>query len=82
MMNIRKRLSIDIDEENTNEEEILINQIKKEVSNLNLGSSLQTLMSKSEEERNKLLEVDNNIINQVVNFMESENTGMDLSNHW
>jgi hypothetical protein len=82
MINFRKKLHIAIEEQTFDEDEILTGQIKKESFNINLGSSFLNYLLKSEEEKNKILELNNNTMNQVVAYMESENHGQDFSYQW
>jgi hypothetical protein len=83
MMNFKKRLCIDIEETQADDcEEIQANQIKRESFNINLGSNFLSVLLKSDEEKNKILESENGYLHQILNYMESEHKAMDLSYNW
>lgn len=83
MLNIRKRLTIQIEESHDNEEEIQMLKIKNEGSLINCDNNSNDCKIKhSDENKHKIKELNHPYINQLLNYMESENSGSDLSYTW
>lgn len=85
MLNFKKKLSIDIEELREDEEDIQNLQINKEISNLKMGESpicYDGSYKFSEDDRNRILELNNPIINQILAYYESENNFNDFSFSW
>jgi hypothetical protein len=83
MMNIRKRLCIEVEDlqEQNNEEETLFCSLQRECKSVKFPDSFSGLKP-HEDERQKIFEIDNPFINQLVTYMEGENTSSDLSYSW
>jgi hypothetical protein len=84
MINMKKRLSIVIDDQVEDEEEMLNTQIKKECEKLIYqGSPLSVDCSlKNDLERIKVLEYNQQFLNQILCYMENQNPCSDLSFGW
>lgn len=85
MMNIKKRLSIVIDDTREDEEETQNFKIQKECSSLKMLENqiqVENYLKYLEDDRNKILELNNPIINQILFYMESENVITDFSYTW
>ncbi len=83
MMNLKKRLCIEVDElqEQNNEEETLFCSLQREFIGVKYSDSFSGLKL-HEEERQKIFEIDNPFINQLISYMEGENKNSDLSYCW
>lgn len=86
MMN-KKRLSIVIDETCVNEEENQTMEINKESSSLNNNVTYESHLRHSRkakfiETENRMTELNIPILNQILNFMEKENSFIDISYSW
>jgi hypothetical protein len=84
MMNIKKRLMIEVEDQKEDDEETQILQINKECDNLQFPESplsYEGLML-NEEARNKILEMNNPFLNQILFYMEGENPISDFSGFW
>ena len=86
MLNFKKRLYIDIEEPTIeDEEDIQLSSINKETSQIKLHEyqmQLESHFKFYEEERQKILELNNIFINQILFHMEKENVQFDLSYKW
>ena len=83
-MNFKKRLSITIEEPREDEEEMLITEINKETKNfLNSDMILRDRdFIFSEENKSRISEINNPYVNNILNYMENESSGTDLSYNW
>ena len=86
MLNFKKRLHIEIEEPTIeDEEDIQLSSIKKETSQIKFHEyqmQIENQYKFYEEERHKILEVNNIYINQILFHMEKENVQLDLSYKW
>jgi hypothetical protein len=86
MLNFKKRLYIEIEEPMIEDEEDLqLSYINKETSILKIHEyqmQIENLFKLNEEERHKILEVNNIYLNQILFYMEKENVQFDLSYKW
>jgi hypothetical protein len=78
MMNLKKRLSIVIEDQPFDEEEVFSLQIKKESEAIFLTIDSNTYIDLLE----KILNFNNTIIRQVATYMENEHYDSDLSYRW
>jgi hypothetical protein len=83
MKNLRKRLCIEVEEvqEQNNEEEALFCSLQREFIGVKFPDSFSGLKP-LEDERQKIFEIDNPFINQLISYMEGENKYSDLSYCW
>jgi hypothetical protein len=83
MMNFRKRLCIEVEEpqEQMNEEETLLCSLQKESKSLKLPESHPGQKS-HEDDKQKISELNNPYLNQLLQYTEGENPPQDLSYHW
>jgi hypothetical protein len=84
MINIKKRLTIEIEEPKESEEDIQNSLINQELTTYKMLESPMFFENPSaffEEEKNKILGMNNPTINQLSQFMEGENNILDLSHH-
>ncbi len=86
MLNFKKRLYIEIEEPTMeDEEEIQLSNINKETIQIKIYEyqmKIQNQFKFYEEERKKILELNNIFINQILFYMEKENVQFDLSFKW
>jgi hypothetical protein len=85
MKNFKKRLSIEVEDIRDDEEELQTTQVNKETNHLKVFEStmqFENQLKMSEEERYKILELNNTFINQILCYMENENISLDLSYKW
>ena len=86
MLNFKKRLYIEIEEPMIEDEEDLqLSDINKETSIFKIHEcqmQIENLFKLNEEERHKILEVNNIYLNQILFYMEKENVQFDLSYKW
>jgi hypothetical protein len=85
MLNLKKRLCIEIEEIKEDEDEIQFIQVTKESNGLKLHECLINIENQIqiyEEERHKILDYNHIIANQILNYMEGENNQVDLSYKW
>jgi hypothetical protein len=86
MLNFKKRLYIEIEEPKIEDEEDLqLSCINKETSLIKVFEyqmQIENLFKFNEEERQKILELNNIYLNQILFYMEKENVQFDLSYKW
>ena len=86
MLNFKKRLFIEIEEPIIEDEEDLqLSSINKETSIFKFHeyqTQIENLLKLNEEERHKILELNNIYLNQILFYMEKENVQFDLSYKW
>lgn len=86
MLNFKKRLYIEIEEPTIeDEEDIQLSCINKETSQIKLHEyqmQLENHFKFYEEERQKILELNNIFVNQILFHMEKENVQFDMSYKW
>lgn len=85
MKNLKKRLSIEIEEIKEDEEEIQLNQVINESEKINMLETIEYCqggIKAIEDERRRIAELNNLYINQIGYFMENENQPADLSFNW
>ena len=81
-MNFRKRLSIQVEDTHEDEEDIQLAQLQNETKSMKLFDSADNKNKFSDDNRHKIIELNNSYVNQLLNYMEGENSSSDLSYNW
>ena len=82
MMNFRKRLSIQVEDTHEDEEDIQLAQLQDETKSMKLFDSADNKNKFSDDNKHKIIELNNSFVNQLLTYMEGENSSSDLSYNW
>jgi hypothetical protein len=84
MMNFKKRLSIQIEDTKEDEEDVQMIQINNESKALKFQESphIENQVKFFEDDKHKIMDLNNTFVNGLLSYMENENSTIDLSYAW